>query len=125
METEWRIARAQLRELIRENPKISHEEAARQLGYSVTWVSKWQDRFKTSDNEEMVINSLSHRPKHIPIQVPMMVEERIVALRVSLTEQYNRTVGPRTIATYLKQEKEIWPGPVPSSSATIWRILRK
>ena len=125
METEWRVERSQLRELIRENPKISHEEAARQLGHSVTWVCKWQGRFKTNDNEEMSINSLSHRPKHIPHQVSEQVEERIVALRISLTEQYNRTVGPRTIAAYLKREKEIWPGPVPSSSATIWRILRK
>ena len=125
METEWRIERSQLRELIRENPKISHEEAARQLGHSVTWVCKWQERFKTNDNEETAINSLSHRPKHIPIQVPMLVEERIVALRVGLSAQYNRTVGPRTIATYLKREKEQLPGLVPTSSATIWRILRK
>ena len=101
MEIEWRVERSQLRELIRENPKISHEEAARQLGHSVTWVRKWQDRFKTNDNEETAINSLSHRPKHIPIQVPMVVEERIVALRVGLSAQYNRTVGPRTIAAYL------------------------
>ena len=28
METEWRVARARLRELIQENPQIGHEEAS-------------------------------------------------------------------------------------------------
>ena len=73
----------------------------------------------------MAVNSQSHRPKHIPIKVPVDVEERIVVLRLSLTEQYNRKVGPRTIAAYLKREKDAWPGLVPTSSATIWRILRR
>ena len=125
METEWRVARAQLHELIQENPQIGHEEAAIRLGYSITWVCKWRKRFKDNHIDEMTVNSQPHRPKHIPIKVPVDVEERIVVLRLSLTEQYNRKVGPRTIAAYLKREKDAWSGLVPTSSATIWRILRR
>ena len=124
MEPEWRIARAQLRELIQENPDMSHEEAARQLRRSVTWVCKWRKRFR-NNTAENAVNSQPHRPKYIPVQVALAVEERIVALRISLSVQYNRQVGPRTIAAYLKREKDSLPGLVPTSSATIWRILRR
>jgi len=114
-----------LRELIQENPQISHEEAAMQLGYSITWVRKWRKRFDENRADEEAVNSQPHRPKHIPHQVSVVVEERIIALRLSLTEHYNRKVGPRTIAAYLKREKDSLPDPVPTSSATIWRILRR
>src|SRR5262249_13354600 len=63
--------------------------------------------------------------KHSPRRVREPVEERIVALRETLSEQYHRTVGARTIAAYLKREATQWEGVVPASSATIWRILRR
>ncbi len=44
METEWRVARARLRDLVREKPQASHRELAEQVGYSIAWVRKWRKR---------------------------------------------------------------------------------
>ena len=44
METEWRVARARLRDLLREKTQASHRELAEQLGYSIAWVRKWRKR---------------------------------------------------------------------------------
>jgi hypothetical protein len=126
METEWRIARARLRELLRENAQACHRELAEQLGYSVAWVRKWRKRLaQAAPEDEQVLNGQSHRPQRIPRRVPEPVEERIIDLRVTLSEQYNRKVGARTIAAYLRKEADQWEGVVPTSSATIWRILRR
>jgi hypothetical protein len=126
METEWRIARAQLRDLLQENAHACHRELAKQLGYSVAWVRKWRKRLaQAPPGDEQVLNGQSHRPKRIPRRVSEAVEERIIELRVTLSEQYNRPVGARTIAAYLRKEAAQWEGVVPTSSATIWRILRR
>lgn len=126
METEWRVARARLRDLLRENARACHRELAEQLGYSVAWVRKWRKRLaQAAPDDEQVLLGQSHRPKHVPGRVTPAVEERIIELRITLSEQYNRTVGARTIAAYLRQEAAQWAGVVPTSSATIWRILRR
>ena len=114
METEWRIGRARLRELLQENGQACHGELAQQLGYSVAWVRKWRKRLaQAAPDDDQVLLGQSHRPKHIPRRVREQVEERIVALREALSEQYNRTVGARTIAIYLKREAAQWEGVVP------------
>src|SRR5262245_29979163 len=101
METEWRVARARLRDLLREHGQASHHELAQQLGYSVAWVRKWRARLAQAvPEDEQVLLGQSHRPKHSPRRVSAEVEERIIELRVSLSEQYNRSVGARTIAAY-------------------------
>lgn len=126
METEWRIARAQLREQLIDNPQSSHEALAKQLGYSVTWVRKWRKRLaNTPLDDQSALNCQSHRPKRIPKRVSEAVEIRIIELRLALSAHFNRTVGARTIAAYLKHEAEALPGIVPTSSRTIWRILRR
>src|SRR5512142_1003710 len=121
METEWRVARARLRGLLRENGQASHRALAEQSGYSVAWVRKWRKRLaQAPPDDEQVLGSQSHRPKHIPRQVSVAVEERIIELRVTLSEQYNRPVGARTIAAYLREEAAQWEGVVPTSTRTIW-----
>ncbi len=126
METEWRITRTRLRDLLRENAHACHRDLAEQLGYSVAWVRKWRKRLaQAAPDDEQVLYGQSHRPKHSPRRVSEQVEERIIELRVTLSEQYKRTVGARTIAAYLRKEATQWEGVVPTSSATIWRILRR
>src|SRR5260221_2509194 len=126
METEWRIARARLRELLQEKGRASHTELAARVGYSVAWVRKWRKWLaQVGPDDEQVLYGQSHRPKHIPRQVSTALEERIIALRVTLSEQYIRKIGARTIAAYLKREAAQWADGVPTSSATIWRILRR
>lgn len=126
MDTEWRVARARLRDLLQENAQASHGELADQVGYSVAWVRKWRKRLAhAAPEDDQVLLGQSHRPRRIARRVAEAVEERIIALRVTLSEQYHRVVGARTIAAYLKREAAQWDGVVPTSSATIWRILRR
>ena len=126
METEWRVARVQLGDLLRENAQAHHRELAEQLGYSVGWVRKWRKRLaEAAPNDDQVLYGQSHRPKQLACWVAEAVEERIIARRLTLSEQYHRTVRARPIAAYLKLEAAHWEGGVPRSSATIWRILRR
>ena len=69
METEWRLARERLRDLLGEDTKRSHRELAEQLGYSVAWVRKWRRRLAHAASEdEQVLHSQSHRPKRLPVR---------------------------------------------------------
>lgn len=126
METEWRIARGQLRELLVETPSAHPRELAAQLGYSVGWVRKWRKRLtQTNSQDEQVLCCQSHRPKHLVRQLAAQVENRILDLRVTLSEQYHRKVGARTIAAYLRREATEQTGTRAPCSSTIWRILRR
>ncbi len=88
MDTEWRVARARLRDLLREKGQASHRELAELLGYSIGWVRKWRKRLgQAPPDDEQIILGQSHRPKHIPHQVSPAVEERIIERRVTLSEQ--------------------------------------
>lgn len=63
METEWRIARTRLRELLQDNSQASHRELAEATGYSVSWVRKWRKRLaQAPPGAEQVLNGQSHRP---------------------------------------------------------------
>ena len=71
MDTEWRVARARLRDLLRENARAGHRELAERLGYSVAWVRKWRRRLaQAAPEDEQVLNSRSHRPKRGRIGYP-------------------------------------------------------
>ena len=84
METEWRVARAQLREQLIDNPQSTHEALATQLGYSVSWVRKWRKRLaNTPLADQSVLSCESHRPKRIAKQVSEAVEIRIIELRLA------------------------------------------
>jgi len=118
METEWRIALARLRELLQDNQQASHPELAKAIGYSVSWVRKWRKRLAAvGPEDEQVLLGLSHRPQHIVGQISVAVEERILALRVRLSEQYNRKIGAHTIAAYLRREG--------SSLGSLFRMVSK
>ena len=126
METEWCVARAQLRELLKETPNASDRDLAEALGYSPAWARKWRKRLGQAEaNDEAVLHCLSHRPKTIARQVSEAMEERIVQMRQTLSAEYNRKVGPRTIVARLRKDPPEGEGIVPTSTATIWRILRR
>jgi transposase-like protein len=123
MEAEWRVWRARLRDVLRDQPEISTQEAARQLGRSAAWVRKWRERLRGAGEDEAVLNGQSRRPKESPNRLALAVEERIVELRLGLSEVFHRVVGPRTILAYLRTlgGEQRWP----RSTATIWRVLRR
>ena len=87
METEWRVARARLRDLLAENKQASHRELAEQVGYSIGWVRKWRARLKHAEpGDEQVLLSQSHRPKRLAGRVSDQLEQQIIELRLSLSE---------------------------------------
>jgi transposase len=89
MEAEWRVARARLRDLLREQPQVSHGEAAKHIGYSVSWVRKWRKRIGQAGDDEAAIEGLLRRPKHNPRRISAVIEERIIGLRTGLAEIYH------------------------------------
>jgi hypothetical protein len=109
METEWHVARARLRDLLQQQPEISHAEAAKAIGYSKGWVRKWRKRIATNPADEGVLCGLSRRPHRSPTRIPQAAEECVVELRTSLAEIYHRTVGARTIFAHLRLVKDLTP----------------
>ena len=126
METEWRVARAHVRDLVQDKPQASHRELADQLGYSMGWVRKWRKRLKqAAPDDDQILLSQSHCPKQMVRRVSAPMEERIIALRIRLSDHYHRQVGSRTIAAYLKRGGPLENGVAPPSSTTIWRVLHR
>ncbi len=104
MEADWIVARAQLRAYLSQNPQASHREVAEALGYSRSWVRKWRRRLAGAPpDDEVVLHSRSRRPHTCPRRVAAAVEERVVALRLSLGERFHRKVGGWTILHYLAE----------------------
>ena len=65
----------------------------------------------------------SKRPRSSPTRVPSAVEEEIVALRKTLSDQ-GLDAGAHTIAYHLTHRRRPHRTPVPSV-ATIWRVLAR
>jgi len=125
MEAELCRAWAALWQLVQEQPRISHRQAAQQLGYSVGWVRKWRQRLAAgAATLEAALPSQSRRPRHSPRRISMEVAAQVVTLRHDLSQRYHRVVGPRTILAYLRQQSN-WTAAWPHSTATIWRILKQ
>ncbi|MFN8372711.1 MAG: integrase core domain-containing protein [Anaerolineae bacterium] len=126
METEWIIARTRLWQLLQEHPEFTTAELAQQLGYCAAWVRKWRRRLRERDpNDPQRFCSVSRRPQHVQKHVSKVVEERIVHLRHTLATLYNRKVGGKTIAYYLRQQADLQGHYLPRSPSTIWRVLRR
>jgi len=92
-------------------------EVARDYRVSRGWVRELVNRFEAEGEAGLLPRS--RRPRSIANRTPPEVEERIVELRVSLTEQ-GLDAGAHTIAYHLEQAG----GPVPSVP-TIWRICKR
>ena len=127
METEWVMARVQLYQLMRQQPTWSLARLAETLGYSLSWVKKWRQRFRsTTPVTWQTFLSQSRAPKTRRQRVTKPVVEAVQALRDELKEVYQRTVGAKTILFHLHQDYAA-RAPVnglPRSVRTLWQILR-
>jgi len=86
MEAELCRAWAALWQLVQEQPRISHRQAAQQLGYSVGWVRKWRQRLAAgAATLEAALHSQSRRPRHSPRRISMEVAAQVVTLRHDLS----------------------------------------
>ena len=95
----------------------SKSEVARAYGLSRRWVHELVRRYLQEG--DAALTPRSRRPATNPARTPDTVEQRIVELRKSLTDQ-GLDAGAATIAWHLEREHLD-----PPSHSTIWRILTR
>jgi transposase InsO family protein len=95
--------------------QLSVTAAAAEYGISRRHLHRLLDRYREGGLD--ALEPRSRRPKTTPIATPMVVRERVIELRVTLTAD-GLDAGPVTIGWHLEQE-----GRKPPAPATISRIL--
>jgi transposase InsO family protein len=129
MQTEhWVADRAQLQHLLHAHPEWTHKELAAWVGRSLGWVKKWVKRLREAPEDDIsVLFGLPRgRRKPYPPLDPL-VEERILAIRENPPEHLQRVPGPKAILYYLARDAEVLEHavPLPRSTRTIWKVLRR
>jgi transposase InsO family protein len=128
MEAVWYADRARLRSLARARADYTVAELAEALGRSASWVKKWRRRLgRAPRDDEAVLHSRSRARTHPPPAVPAPVVERILAIRDQPPAHLQRTPGPKAILYFLQHDPELRGSglPLPRSTATVWRVLRR
>lgn len=101
------------------------------LGRSLAWVKKWRRRIRQAQacGEPLaeVLQGGSCAHKHPSKAIDPLVVERILAIRDEPPEGLHRTPGPEAILYYLPRDQQLQEAavPLPRSSRTIYRILKK
>ncbi len=123
MEVEYYAARANLRRLIRLNPRWTQPHYAQAVGMSLSWVKKWKKRLEEAEPEdEQVLHSRSRARKHPPERISQTVTDRILQMRDEPPEGLQRTPGPKAILYYLPRDEQLQGQRLPRSSRTIYRM---
>ena len=128
MEEEWYADRANLRELIRQHPDWSGPRLAGALGRSLSWVKKWRHRLTAAPpGDDTVLASRSRARRHPPPAISPRVVECLLAIRDAPPAHLQRVPGPRAIRYFLERDDDLRAAgaPLPRSTSTIWRILRR
>lgn len=131
MTTSYYADRVNLSCLQRLHPDWTQPQLAQALGRSVSWVKKWLRRLRQARAQGQplwqVLPGQSRARKHPPPATPALVEERILAIRDEPPEGLRRTPGPEAILYYLPRDHQVQAAqvPLPRSSRTIYRILKK
>ena len=100
---------------LREGRRVA--ELAATHGVDRSWIYKLVARYRAEGDAGLVPRS--RRPRSSPTQVPTQVEEEIVALRKSLSDE-GLDAGAVTIQAHLGRHHQ-----VPPSVSTVWRVLRR
>jgi hypothetical protein len=128
MEATWQADRTALRMLLRIHPDWTNQDLADTLHRSRGWVKKWRTRLRSaSPDDPTIICSRSRARIHPSATVHPTVVERILEIRDHPPEGLQRIPGPKAIQYYLQRDSTLREQalPVPGSSSTIWRILRR
>ena len=132
MEVEWVADRARLLHLIHHHPDWTVRELHRQFSLEskrcFEWVRKWYHRLKGCALDTIPpLLSHSRRRKTPYIKVSEAVEARIIDLRDTLSQEYNRRVGARNILYHLQKDEDLkrLQAYIPTSTSTITAILHK
>jgi len=131
MTTSYYADRVNLSCLQRLHPDWTQPQLAQALGRSLGWVKKWLRRFREGRAKReplaQVMQGHSRARKHPPQATHPLVQERILAMRDEPPEGLRRTPGPEAILYYLPRDAEVQAAqvPLPRSSSTIYRLLKK
>ena len=131
MTTSYYAERINLLYVLQQHPDWTQPKLAQALGRSLGWVKKWLRRMRQArargEPLAEVLRGSSCARKHPPQPTDPLVEERILAIRDEPPEGLHRTPGPEAILYYLPRDQQLQAAavPLPRSSRTIYRILKK
>jgi hypothetical protein len=121
---------AALRWLVQQHPEWTHQDLADALDLSRPWVSKWLQRLRQTDPDDVM--ALHSRPcaRHTPpvsIASQPTVVQRILEIRAEPPENLQRVPGPEAILYYLHRDPALKHAGVrlPRSQTTVWKILHQ
>jgi hypothetical protein len=122
--------RAALRWLTDCHPQWTHHELAAALRMSRSWVSKWLQRLRQADPQDvMVLHSRSRARQTPPVSIASQpaVVQRILEIRLAPPENLHRVPGPEAILYYLHRDPTLKNAGLrlPRSQTPIWKILRE
>lgn len=125
-DTQWTFDRIRLYKLRRRHPTWTYQQLADKLQYSVSWVKKWLKRFREAQVQNLqLFSSRSRAPKNPVGKVTPAIRDFILSLRQKLPERYGRVPGDKTILYHLHQDGYFDEDvKLPTSNATIWRVLK-
>jgi len=122
--------RAALRWLAQQHPEWTHQDLADALGMSGSWASKWLQRLRQADADDVMVLHSRSRARHTPpasIASQPAVVQRILEIRTDPPENLQRVPGPEAILYYLHRDPALQRAGMrlPRSQTTIWKILRQ
>jgi hypothetical protein len=122
--------RAALRWLSERYPHWTHQELAAAVGMSRSWVSKWLQRLRQADPQDVMALHSRSRARQTPpasIASQLTVVQRILEIRTAPPENLHRVPGPEAILYYLHRDPVLKSAGVrlPRSQTPIWKILRQ
>lgn len=130
LEADLIVKRATLRWLAQRHPSWTQQELAAALHMSRSWVSKWLQRQRQADPQDvMALHSRSRARRTPPASIASQpaVVERILEIRIAPPENLQRVPGPEAILYYLHRDPVLKAAGLrlPRSQTPIWKILRQ
>ncbi len=121
--------RATLRWLVEHQSTWTHQDLATALGMSRAWVSKWLQRLRQADPQDIMVLHSRSRARHTPpasIASQPAVVQRILEMRLAPPANLQRIPGPEAILYYLHRDQSLQGAGLrlPRSQTPIWKILR-
>lgn len=129
-EADWIAKRATLRWLAERHPTWTPQELAAALDMSRAWISKWLQRLRQADPQDIMVLHSRSRARHTPpasIASHPAVVQRILQMRLAPPENLQRIPGPEAILYYLHHDPTLKDTGLrlPRSQTPIWKILRQ
>ncbi|GHO63433.1 hypothetical protein KSC_023250 [Ktedonobacter sp. SOSP1-52] len=111
MEVEYVGKRAHLFHLLQQHPEWTLQQSADAVGCSQSMVCTWRQRFREAKAQRTLDASIffsrSRAPHHHPPRIDTEVKERVLSIRQSPPELFQRTPGPLAILYYLQRDARL------------------